>query len=128
MKKLLQTRYVPKTEDDNCFSTVIACIMDLESPEEVIQVQKLYSDKVDDVKWVLVLNQWLEDRGYTWLTLQDHIYNDQYYFVTGITERGSEHICIYKNGELYHDPHPSGMGLVTEEMIEMLVKNEDRLQ
>lgn len=38
------------------------------------------------------------------------------YMVTGISSRGVNHIVIYVNGKLHHDPHPSDEGIV--ELIE----------
>lgn len=33
----------------------------------------------------------------------------------GFSERGIRHSCIYLDGELFHDPHPSNAGLVSVE-------------
>jgi SPP1 gp7 family putative phage head morphogenesis protein len=37
---------------------------------------------------------------------------DRFYFVTGTSTQGHEHIVIYCNGVLVHDPNPHGGGLV----------------
>jgi hypothetical protein len=37
--------------------------------------------------------------------------SDQLYLVSGDSPRGVSHICIYKNGLLIHDPHPTKEGL-----------------
>lgn len=116
MKKLIQTRLFvgPASEEPikqrgNCFPTVIACVMDKDSPEDVLQIQEYY-DLPDD-GWIPKLYEWLFEQGYDWENLRDHLYDDSYYFVTGMTERGTCHVCIYQNGKLYHDPHPSSAGL-----------------
>ena len=116
MKKLIQTRmYVgPESEEPinqrgNCFPTVIACIMDKDSPEDVIQIQESY-DLPDD-EWVSILYVWLFEQGYDWENIRGHLYDDRFYLVTGRTIRGTVHVCIYQNGSLFHDPHPSGAGL-----------------
>jgi len=112
MKKLIQTRLhngdSPK-DRGNCFPTVIACLMGKESPEDVIQIQEYYQENNND--WMMVLIQWLSERGYEWYGLDSHQYDDSYYLVTGKTERGTVHVCIYQNGKLLHDPHPSNKGL-----------------
>jgi hypothetical protein len=53
-----------------------------------------------------------------------HDLRNKYYLVTGRSLRGFAHICIYKRGKLFHDPHPSRDGLVTEEYFQSLEKVE----
>lgn len=126
MKKLIQTRLhisMKKGERGNCFPTAIACIMDMDSPEDVIQIQEYYKEDENDEdnNWMVVLNQWLFDKGYEWGGLSGHQSDGSYYLVTGKTERGTVHVCIYKDGELYHDPHPSNKGLETIMAYEYLI-------
>lgn len=45
-----------------------------------------------------------------------------YYFVSGKSPRGFHHICIYKAGELVHDPHPTKEGLLTIDQFETIGK------
>lgn len=116
MKKLIQTRLNTGMEPKkrgNCFSTVIACLMDLNSSEDVIQIQEYYKNikEEEDNKWVDILMDWLDKKGYEWHGLKGHLYDGSYYLVNGETIRGAIHICIYLNGNLYHDPHPSNTGL-----------------
>ena len=100
-------------ERGNCFPTVMACIMGKDSPEDVIQIQEYYkeTDEEEDSAWVDVLNAWLLKEGWEWYELEGHQYDDSYYFVVGKTERDTVHVCIFQNGELYHDPYPGGAGL-----------------
>ena len=119
MKKLYQTRvHNPPEILGNCFPTVIACFLDLNSPEDVIQIQEKYKEE----DWNTQLFNWLQDRGWVWKTLDGHLYDDSFYTVTGKTNRGANHICIYKNGELYHDPNPINEGLLTEDIFEVIFK------
>lgn len=126
MKRLIQTRTHEKGNGDNCFATVIACLMDLEDPEEVWQLQEHYpSDgNTTDARWILALDHWLGERGYMWLVASGHIMDGSFYLVSGKTNRHPDqyHICIYQNGKLYHDPHPDGDGLITEEQFELIRK------
>ncbi len=115
MKKLIQTRMhdsMKPEERGNCFPTVIACIMGKDSPEDVIQIQEHYKEVDEDNLWIDILMKWLLDHGYEWHGLNDHLHDNTFYLVTGKTERGTVHICIYQNGKLFHDPHPSNKGLV----------------
>lgn len=119
MRKLEQTRlHHPPESIGNCFPTVIACFLDLNSPEDVIQIQEKYKEE----DWNIQLYSWLQERGWNWESIEGHRFDDTYYTVTGQTVRGNSHICIYKNGELYHDPHPSQEGLLTEVVFESFTK------
>lgn len=120
MRKLTQTRlHKPPNQKGNCFPTVLACLLDKDSPEDVIQIQEYYDNKGG---WYHHLEEWLEKEGYYLGDCKQHLYNDEYYMVSGNTERGTYHITIYQNGKLFHDPHPSRVGLKTEERFEILVK------
>ena len=123
MKKLIQTKlHNPPESRGNCFPTVIACFLDLESPDEVLQIQDLYDKK--DIIWHCELDLWFQERGWEWGSLKGHLDTDEYYLVTGPTQRSSttKHVCIYHKGELWHDPHPDGTGLTKEEYFEYLIK------
>jgi len=112
MNKLYQTR-LHNTPNvlGNCFPTVIACFLDLNSPEDVIQIQENYKEE----GWNLKLQSWLSERGWKWKTIVGHLYDDSFYTVIGKTNREAKHICIYQNGKLYHDPNPCNDGLLTED-------------
>lgn len=119
MKKLIQTRLHNPPIRGNCFPTVIACIMDLNSPEDAFQFQEHY-DSEDG--WYHLLEDWLFNKGWQLNGLNGHLDDGAYYFVSGKTKRSKtvSHICIYKNGKLYHDPHPDQSGLTTEDNFEFL--------
>jgi hypothetical protein len=48
------------------------------------------------------------------------------YFVTGISTQGHEHIVIYREGRLVHDPNPHGRGLVSVDGVLRLIPLSDR--
>lgn len=67
--------------------------------------------------WNTVKDMWLASIGYTEDYIEDIdawlIANpDTPYMASGKSSRGVDHVVIYKNGKLFHDPHPSGEGLV----------------
>ena len=84
--------------------------MDLDSADDVLQIQDYFHTEPE---WVDIFQQWLNERGYVWRILQGHLFDIEgfYYLVggktvrTGILENG--HICIYQNGTMVHDPHPT---------------------
>ena len=106
----------------NCFATAIACLLNLGSPEEVIQVQELYDNDQpgDPGSWVGLLQHWLGERRMDWQLLGGHQFDNQPYLVIGQSPRGRCHVCIYQNGELLHDPYPDGGGLVSEDHFEAI--------
>lgn len=121
MKKLTQTRlHKPGETKGNCWPTVVACIMDLDSPEDAFQVQELY----DSGYWHEPFMNWIDEQGYDYKDIDGHLYDDSLYFVTGTSPRfvDIKHIVIYKNGKLYHDPHPDGTGILTEDYFEQMLK------
>ena len=124
MKKNIQTSLYDPNEPGtgNCFPAVISCIMDLGSADYVLQIQQYYKC----AEWKNMLQQWLNDRGYIWKKLGGHLAGDLYYFVTGATIRTEKskalHVCIYKNGEMVHDPHPDNTGLISELEFEIIEK------
>jgi hypothetical protein len=110
LKKVMQTRFHSESTRGNCYAAVIASIMGKDSAESVIQIQEHY----DDQMWPIYLMEWLEDNGYELMTIDGHQYDNSYYFVTGMSprDRSITHICIYQNGQLVHDPHPDGTGIL----------------
>ena len=109
----------------NCYPTVIACLLDKESPEDILQIQEQYSNEDG---WFDIWLDYLEGLGYYLTNPSGHLFDDSIYMVSGKTERGTFHVCLYRNGELLHDPHPSGKGLITEEDFEFLQKIENNIQ
>lgn len=69
--------------------------------------------------WYNTLMFWLASQGYS----EEIIWPDKYeqwlkdnqdipYMVSGKSSRGVQHVVIYMNGKMIHDPHPSNEGLV----------------
>ena len=123
MRKNLQTRMHTGNEPKqrgNCYPAVISCIMDLDSAEDVFQVQEHYHKE----DWWDLMWNWLIEKGFEPITIKEHLFDDSFYFVSGQSPRfpKGNHICIYQNGKLYHDPHPDGTGIFTEKYFTILEK------
>ena len=43
-----------------------------------------------------------------------------FHFIEGTSPRGGRHACVAVNGELLHDPHPGGTGLVETDVYGFL--------
>lgn len=127
----------------NCYAAAIASIMELPITE-VPNVECFFHIK-DSTFWAEVMHTFLESLG--WELLTDGRYKcfhpeiadkslgneewlaecalelkGKYYLVSGMSPRGVMHICIYQDGKLVHDPHPSRDGLLTLEIFETLEK------
>lgn len=66
--------------------------------------------------WIDIHDIFINSRGYELLDITDIdqwlVENpDTPYFAYGMSSRKIGHIVIYKDGVLYHDPHPSNEGL-----------------
>ncbi len=109
-------------ERGNSFPTAIACLMGWQDPEAVFQVQEAFDqDQAEDLNnWAFQLSRWLEGHNLLWRQYDKHLLDDRPYMVVGISPRGLNHVCIYQNGKLLHDPHPEGGGLLTETHFETL--------
>ncbi len=118
MKLLKQTRLSSGKQLGNCFPTVIACFLDMDNPEEVYQIQEHYEKDY----YPELLHAYLFGKGYIFQDIEGHLFNGEFYLVAGKSPRGISHICIYQNGNLYHDPHPENNGLQSEDGFYILEK------
>lgn len=101
----------------NCWQTAIASVLDLQV-EEVPHFVQIEAEGGEN--WATHTAQWLWDRGFGWQTLKKHLMTGEFYLVSGPTVRGTQHVTIWQDGRMVHDPHPSGVGLLKEEYIEVI--------
>lgn len=142
MRYLKQTKLITTHKNGNCYATSLACVLDLDI-DEVPNVELLFNlPEPDNHFWADVMNKWLHSKGYIIRTAgefsfvfhgckypseeaqkEDAIERgvwDEIYFVIGGTSRGVQHMAIYKNGKLLHDPHPSNEGITQFNFCEVL--------
>lgn len=131
MKYLKQeSLYVPGISRGSCYPTVIACLLELElnevpnfhllyfSEDEKINLSRFYeNDKAQldaaDYLWYDVLTTFLAAKGYKIVQIKkEDAPIDMRYMVTGKSKRGINHIVIYHNGKMIHDPHPDDNGII----------------
>lgn len=120
----------------NCYAAAIASMLDLPITE-VPNVEIFFPWSDDNRFWDEWMNKWLELKGYRIEPAPEYgvFHDDQYYpggtresllgdyyFVSGKSLRGVNHICIYQDGKLFHDPHPTREGLLTEIWFEKLTR------
>lgn len=123
MKPVMQTRVwrgQEPHERGNCLPACIASILELDSAEAVLQVQEYFNShdfkhqEHEFSNWYDLLDAWLEGRG---ISLSSHgaqyaPETNWYYIAGGKSPRGISHAVVYQNGQLVHDPHPDGGGIL----------------
>ena len=96
----------------NCWQTCIASLLELPL-EDVPHFVDI--DEQGGQDWWQHTLEWLLYKGYAMYTPDEHP-AEGYYLVTGKSPRGDYyHVVIYEGGNMVHDPHPSGAGVLTEE-------------
>lgn len=143
MKKVMQTI---TGFGGNCEGATIATLLglnieDIPSFWEGIDIKTTDADE-SGVIYQENLNSFLRQHGYRMLNLgvtKNPTAQDQNWvieiskaigakhLVAGISPRGHMHSVIYENGELWHDPHPEGGGVIPCQIC-MLVPIFDLLQ
>lgn len=105
--------------EGNCFAACLATLLGLYI-EEVPEFQWGPDGELDGDRWWQRTRAWLKDRGIALiqLDLEDRpgmLHMLPYglpMMVGGQSHRGDFlHSVIYMNGDLWHDPHPDGIGL-----------------
>lgn len=145
MIPVTQTKVVVKNSKDemivrgNCYAACIASILE-KTIDEVPNVETLFH--IEGSYWFIVMHAYLNSIG--WMICTDEKFKcfhtiftddnyseldsaqaelkDKYYLVSGLSPRGVQHMCIYQNGKLVHDPHPTREGLISVEYFEELIK------
>lgn len=136
----------------NCYPTAIACILeippaDVPNIENLWDVGTTFAYDVMG-KWLNVKGYSLRDHAMEFSVfhegseklkndiIQDYLstlkpdqkdylknqLKDKFYMVSGKSPRGIFHVCIYQNGRMVHDPHPTQEGIETEEIFEVIEK------
>lgn len=118
-KRIMQTEFGP---DGNCQSACLAMMLGIEL-EEVPNFTRL--GKGVGFMCAKLQQEWLLARGlYIW-TIVPHQglpwplpYG--YYIAGGISQRGHRHAVIFKDGALWHDPHPDGGAIAEVEDLDLI--------
>ena len=125
MKKVMQTI---TGIVGNCQTAVIASLLEWEIEDVPYFAKGLHPDLIpSETERADIFNRRVDDffesLGYelNWYLPSDEIYKhirehckDIPYQVAGKSPRGYQHVVIYLNGEMVHDPHPEGGGVIPE--------------
>lgn len=108
MKPIMQTDFTFQT--GNCMQACVASIFELELdqvPNFNKHGPKYYDEEIES--WCDLINMIALD-----ITLEHgalNLFRDTHIIAIGNSPRSTEglkHACVYKNGEIVHDPHPDG--------------------
>lgn len=98
--------------EGNCFAACIASLMELDIAD-VPDFSQVKDKDNNPIHWLDAVDKWLWDRGMRMIVALPEYYPDNcYYMAWGKSPRGFEHSVLYYNGEMKHDPHPDGTGIV----------------
>jgi len=114
MIQVYQTRFPEIHGKGNCLGACLASLVE-EAIEEIPPLEHLSS-----FFWKDAMSGFLNRKGYKFQgcgkpeKLKKYPGVDGYVITRGVSPRNpnATHAVIYLNGGLYHDPHPSGKGLV----------------
>lgn len=107
----------------NCLAACVATALDLpiDKVPHFVEMGMALGDASDPkseapgAAWHAMLLGFYASRG-LWpvhLDAPNHADRHETVFVTGPSPRGVSHVVLYREGRLWHDPHPSGDGVVS---------------
>lgn len=132
MRPIHQTKF--GEPQGNCFAAAIASILEIELGD----VPSFYADSPSS--WYMDFQAWLHGRGFSLVkvdlrgdgfekpdepgpfeTLFLARIEGGFWLASGPGPRGHQHSVVYCGGEMAHDPHPSGDGLLRVTEAEFFV-------
>ena len=106
MKKIDQQCFIENGEVGDCVRACTASILDMESND----VPHFVKDQ-PGTDWYFTWEKFMQNNGLNPIMFDDYPRFIGYSLASGTSERGTKHMVILFNGMLYHDPHPSRVGL-----------------
>lgn len=109
----------------NCFAACVATFLDLpiEQVPHIVELGIHLNGEDDKMAWWALTLGFMAGHGY-WPTRLDSLADaepGEVVFVGGPSPRGVEHAVLYRDGELWHDPHPSRAGLLSIDEDDLIV-------
>ncbi len=101
----------------NCFSACLAMMLGLTISEVPNFCEAPGFDEDPGPAFMRAFHVWLNVRGWGHITMNAEgmlfrrYFSKGYVIAAGMTARGMLHSVIYKDGELWYDPHPSHIGI-----------------
>lgn len=124
-RKVMQTKFKPPK--GNCWAACVASVLEMplsEMPDVEFESTEGMPGDEDVKRFWKKWREWLAERnlGLQRMTLgEGHPFPPGILIVTGQSPRGPwQHSVVYRDGELAHDPHPEGGGVLKVETIDLL--------
>jgi hypothetical protein len=120
--KIKQTKFYnpdDKTVHGNCMQAAVASILGLQLDD----VPDFFNEHQEAPDGWHAFYDFMESKGYwayEYYTKKDYQFHPDVYYLDGDSARGCRHACVYRGGELVHDPHPSNAGLLNVIYIHIL--------
>lgn len=110
--------YIKDVQQGNCMQACVASLFNVPMGE----VPSFAADK----QWFKAFRGFIRSKGYEPMSRFKERDSDIHvpsglHLVSGKSSRGCEHMVIYKNGTLFHDPHPSNEGISEVLELTMLI-------
>lgn len=119
MKPVMQTLFFDPDQQHqrgNCQQAIVASLLELplEDVPHFVQ-QDVDHDGIGDWHWWTAQWKWLRLQGWSIHAAVITGCPGEYLMVSGPSPRGKNifHAVIYRDGELAHDPHPDGTGVLS---------------
>lgn len=109
----------------DCDRASVASILEMDV-EDVPHFYEGWDGKSDTLDMWVARREWLRSQGWDIIpmavwgddpeaalgVLEGTSYDDRYFLFIGLSPRGTNHTVVAANGEIVHDPHPDGGGIV----------------
>ncbi len=117
-QRIDQTEFGPQ---GNCQSACLAMLLGI----PLAEVPNFAAMEGDDSLKYVAQAKWLHDRGWALITIVKWRAlpwppTKGFYIAGGISPRGNRHAVVYRDGELWHDPHPERGGIASVDDIDLL--------
>lgn len=107
-------------EKGNCFSACLAAMLGI----RLSDVPNFFDLGTNDREWWIAVRTWLADFNIGVINIGmwgDYLKNQKgFLIVGGMGKRGHHHAVIFKDGELWHDPHPDKDGIEAPDSVDLL--------
>ncbi len=117
--KWTQTKIHSEKQNGNCFVTALACVTGI-PPKDIPEFEDMPAGL-----WHMAFDDWLDTVGYE--VGYSQAAPAGFALASGRSPRGDfKHMVVVKDGEFFHDPHPSGSYLESVDLFWQLreIKND----
>lgn len=125
-KFVKQTRFhdTAKTEGGNCGEAAVASILGI----TLIDVPDFRINGRDAEAYWSTFKRFIRSYGYyPYMVPNGQLVLPVMYLASGPSSRGCKHMVVMQDGKLLHDPHPSDEGLLSIDLLHILIPFDPKL-